>query len=1161
MNDNSRLLKVYTQKDLEVSEKLKMASWHHIDSFDYSFEVCLARTIANLRPVHVPIPPTEGQPNPVMRLWIDEAEAHKPFKEGVSISVKDTRMLPTECRQRALTYAGKVMLSVAIQVGNNPVEKVSLEVPGIPVMVMSKLCHLRGMNETELVKHKENSSEFGGYFIVHGLEKLMRLLIVAKRNYPIAIYRPTYTNRGRYYTGYAMQMRCVRDDQFAQTVTLHYLTNGEITLRILYHKQEFLIPVILIMKALVDCSDEEIFLRVVKSSSHGTDIGDRVELLITEGKRYHMLTRKEDYLSYLGGRFRTILEVGEDLTDQEVGTIFLRDYILVHLNDNAAKFDILCMMLEKLYALVSGAISPDNLDSAMSQEVLLPGQVYLGLLCEKLQDILIISKAKMVKDIKTNPSKIRDLSYIKKVLSSQALTVGKKMEYFLATGNLISHSNLDLQQTTGYTIVADKLNHTRYLSHFRSIHRGQYFAEMKTTTVRKLLPESWGFVCPVHTPDGAPCGLLNHIAQTCTPVTREALSAVHFNKFVQTLTNIGLVPVTASVMRHGFDSTFMHVVCDGKLVGYVPEVLAAEFVDHLRKAKIQNEGVPPNLEIAHIPRGEYAKAKQFAGIFLFTTPGRFCRPVQNLACNKVEWIGALEQVYLSIAATVDDIRPDTTHQELRPSNILSIVAATIPFLEYNQSPRNMYQCQMGKQTMATPYHNHPYRSDNKVYRLTYPQLPIVRTKAYEDYDFDLFPSGTNAVVAVISYTGYDMEDAMILNKSSYERGMAHGCIYKSYMRSPAEEGAKLSASANTAKAKSAERFKLLHKAQTGPVDMKGKLDSDGLPMVGAKISYRDPELCLIDTVKGEPHFYSYKDNETAYVEEVKLMSNESSSNASPDVMYKMRYTRNPVIGDKFSSRHGQKGVLSFLWPQIDMPFTESGITPDVIINPHAFPSRMTIGMLIESLAGKSGALHGHFQTVEAFEKFPDEGGVLKYFGDELTKAGFNHYGTETLYSGIFGCPLKAEIYMGVVYYQRLRHMVSDKSQARSTGPIDVLTHQPVKGRKKQGGIRFGEMERDALLAHGAAFCLHDRLMLSSDYSEGYICENCGGILACYRKVDVQFHGTVYDKDAEKIRTEQEMVCKTCGANSKCQKVALPYVFRLLANELAAMNVRLTLSTK
>jgi DNA-directed RNA polymerase I subunit RPA2 len=202
-------------------------------------------------------------------------------------------------------------------------------------------------------------------------------------------------------------------------------------------------------------------------------------------------------------------------------------------------------------------------------------------------------------------------------------------------------------------------------------------------------------------------------------------------------------------------------------------------------------------------------------------------------------------------------------------------------------------------------------------------------------------------------------------------------------------------------------------------------------------------------------------------------------------MFKFRIKRNPVIGDKFSSRHGQKGVLSNLWPQENMPFTESGITPDIIINPHAFPSRMTIGMLIESLAGKSGSMHGKFQEVSAFQQFEDDD-IIGFFGKELLEKGYNYCGNEVMYSGVSGLQLKADIFVGVVYYQRLRHMVNDKAQARSTGKIDVLTRQPVKGRKNQGGIRFGEMERDSLLSHGVSYCLKDRLFNCSDYSEGKI---------------------------------------------------------------------------
>lgn len=316
-----------------------------------------------------------------------------------------------------------------------------------------------------------------------------------------------------------------------------------------------------------------------------------------------------------------------------------------------------------------------------------------------------------------------------------------------------------------------------------------------------------------------------------------------------------------------------------------------------------------------------------------------------------------------------------THQEIDPINMLSIVASTIPFCNYNQSPRNMYQCQMAKQTMGTPYHAHPYRMDNKVYRLLFPQAPLVRTLKYQNYDFDQSPSGTNAVVAVISYTGYDMEDAMIINKSAYERGFGHGTVYKSYLRD-LNEG-------STSGARS--KFRLVRQKDHG-VEQALKthdLDQDGLPHIGMKLEHGKADQCIYDTVLQKPKFNSFKDNESARVENVRLMGDEKDPNHC-GLGYTIRYSRNPVIGDKFSSRHGQKGVLSQLWPQVDMPFTETGMTPDIIINPHAFPSRMTIGMLIESLAGKGGAMKGEYIDAKPFEKYEDDD-VIDYFGKELVK--------------------------------------------------------------------------------------------------------------------------------------------------------------------------------
>lgn len=412
-----------------------------------------------------------------------------------------------------------------------------------------------------------------------------------------------------------------------------------------------------------------------------------------------------------------------------------------------------------------------------------------------------------------------------------------------------------------------------------------------------------------------------------------------------------------------------------------------------------------------------------------------------------------------------------------------------------------------------------------------------------------------------------MEDGMIINKDSYDRGFAHGCLYKTELIDLSEDRSK----------KNHVYFRKPPITLFSKRDQMDKsimrIDNDGLPPVGIKVQEGDALYITFDELVNKPIIHRHKSVEPAYVDQVRIIgftsksydnnnnrntdSSSSSSTAntlSNDIKYitkvsiKLRYTRNPVVGDKFSSRHGQKGTLSLLWPQRDMPFTESGITPDCIINPHAFPSRMTIGMLIESLAGKSGSLHGIYEDSTPFQ-FNEKNTALKYFGEQLKAAGYNYYGNEAMYSGILGCELKADIYIGVVYYQRLRHMVSDKSQVRSTGPINQLTRQPVKGRKKHGGIRFGEMERDSLISHGAAFILRDRLMNSSDRHIAYVCKKCGSLLSTYAvKPDTKY----YESNKKKF------ICRYCNSTSNCTKIVLPFVFRYLVNELCGMNIKVRL---
>jgi len=565
-----------------------------------------------------------------------------------------------------------------------------------------------------------------------------------------------------------------------------------------------------------------------------------------------------------------------------------------------------------------------------------------------------------------------------------------------------------------------------------------------------------------------------------------------------------------------------------------------------------------------------ASDKMWPSISLSTTPSRFMRPVYYLPTAAVpkpvvEYIGAMEQLMMEIACTSGDFIPGiTTHQEISPTNMLSVIASLTPFSDHNQSPRNMYQCQMGKQTMGTPFHSFPYRVDNKVYRIQNPQIPIVRNEGpQQKYLFDEYPMGTNAIVAVISYTGYDMEDAMIINKFAYERGFGHGSVYK-YKEIDLSEKRIAGEGIH-------HRFGNLQTVAGHSKPFTAKLDPDGLPRVGQFVAIDDPLACISNDISQTFKVERLKDTEPCYVEEVRSLGDDSG--VAQRIGLKLRMNRNPVVGDKFSSRHGQKGVMSILFPNMDMPWTESGLTPDVIINPHAFPSRMTIGMLIESMAGKVGALNAEFQDGTPFQ-FNERNRAVDYFGQQLRAAGYNYYGSEPMYSGISGEPLMADIFIGVVFYQRLRHMVKDKFQARSTGPINSIHRQPIKGRKVHGGIRFGEMERDSLIAHGVSFMLQDRLMNSSDYHTTYVCEDCGSILAAHavpsfvpptaeaqsRKIGPSSES---ESDPNRIgkAAENVVTCRMCGTGAGCSVIAIPFVFLYLVNELAAMNIRLTLDIK
>lgn len=390
---------------------------------------------------------------------------------------------------------------------------------------------------------------------------------------------------------------------------------------------------------------------------------------------------------------------------------------------------------------------------------------------------------------------------------------------------------------------------------------------------------------------------------------------------------------------------------------------------------------------------------------------------------------------------------------------------------------------MGKQAIGSIGYNQMNRVDTLLLLLVYNQKPMVKTKTIEMINYDKLPAGQNASVAIMSYSGYDIEDAVVLNKASIDRGFGRALYIRRYesniKRYADRSGDVISRPPEVAKGNSKEKipwsFQKFH-----------ALDHDGMPKIGSKLSKGDVWLNKYTPIECETRVFAnadsqidydpspeiYKGGAPSHVDRVQL-----SSNPEKHFQIKMiaRQTRRPEIGDKFSSRHGQKGVVGIIVSQEDMPFAENGWCPDLIMNPHGFPSRMTVGKMIELISGKAGVLEGYFKDGTAFA-----GDKVEDMGKILVKHGYSYFGKDYLTSGITGEPLQCFVFCGPVYYQRLKHMVQDKMHARARGPMTSLTRQPTEGRSRGGGQRLGEMERDCLIGYGAASLLNERLMISSD---------------------------------------------------------------------------------
>jgi DNA-directed RNA polymerase subunit B len=1086
----------------------------HLDSYNEFIDHGLQEVVDEVAEIPIEVPESPYKVK-LGQIWVIDPQSRITGPYATEVDGTKHEIYPMEGRLRNLAYAAPVALEMTPIIDGREQDTELVYIGNIPVMLKSKLCFLSQLSREELIAAGEDPDDPGGYFVVNGSERVIvamedlapnRVIIDLDEKgtspvYQAKIFSTTVGFRAR------IELKLKADDAI-------YVSMPGVPTEI---------PFVVIMRALSLEKDKDIAEAVSLDKDIQKELGPSFEKAIG-------VDTPADAILFIGNRVAH--GQVEEYRLQKAETALDKNF-LPHLGrtdkQRKDKAIFLGEMASRVIQLKMGRRQQDDKDHFKNKRLRLAGPL--------LADLFRVAFRNLTRDIKYQLERIGVKGPI--ITVSAAVRPGiitERFQHALATGNWG-------RGRVGITQLLDRTNYISTLSHLRRL-QSPLSRSQPNFEARDLHPTHWGRLCPNETPEGSNCGLVKNLA-----LSSSISVGVNPDKIKQLLYEMGTVPAYES--NEAMKINGAKVFVDGNIIGFCnnPADMVKSFrekrrtgeistevnVTHFSKAQTESEEIHTNCDEGRVRRPliivENGVAKLQPKHLEKIALGEWTW--EDLVKNGlVEYLDASEEENAYVAVALEKVGPEHTHSEIATFTILGICASTIPYPEHNQSPRNSYQAAMAKQALGIYGTNFQNRVDSRSHVLHYPQAPLVETELMEVMGYKQRPTGQNCVVAVLSFEGYNMEDAIIFNKASIERGLARSTFFRIYEAECRQYLGGLK-----------DKFTV---PEPGTRGYRGEqyyrlLEPDGIISLESTVAGGD---VLIGRISPPRFLEEYKEfevkgpsmrdtsadmrpSENGVVDAIFITE---SGEGSKLVKVRVRDQRIPELGDKFASRHGQKGVIGLIVPQEDIPFTDDGMVPDLIINPHAIPSRMTIGQFIESLSGKAAAARGKPVDGTPFtNEGPDE--IRK----NLIKLGFSHTGSEVFYSGSSGEKFVADVFVGMVYYQKLHHMVADKIHARARGQVQMLTRQPTEGRARGGGLRFGEMERDCLIGHGAAMLLRDRLLEESDKYTLYICENCGQI-------------AFYDMKQRKY------VCKICDEKAKVAPVIVSYAFKLLLQELQSLCI-------